>query len=223
MNRLLLLGLAGIIALSLSACQQASEMEASAQSTANLQERVWTEEDRAYLLEHLDRTKQALLAATANLTAEQWYFKPDATAWSIAEIVEHLGLIEAFYFRDFLYGQYSPERRDLLDEVMQNDEALIAYAGDPSTANAAMYSAPMGRFDSGEALMDYFVQYRDQVLDLIETTESDFRLHYAYRAPGSGIWTARDLHQYGLTLIAHTERHTNQLNRNKSAAGYPRN
>ncbi|MEM8487118.1 MAG: DinB family protein [Bacteroidota bacterium] len=212
--------LVAVLLLSLTACQQAPHQRAADEATSNA-ESIWTEADRAYLLENLTLTKQGLLDATEGLTADQWRFKSDADTWSIAEVVEHLALIESYYFRDLLYGQYTPERPELVAQVTGNDEAFVAYENDPGTATAALYATPTGMFETGDELMNYFTRFRDQVIELVTSTDSDLRLHFAYRAPGSGIWEARDLHQYTLTLISHAARHTNQINRIKTAANYP--
>lgn len=59
--------------------------------------RFWTEQNKIYLLQELKRTKQAVITATESLDAKQWHFKPTADAWSIAQVVEHLGLYERIF------------------------------------------------------------------------------------------------------------------------------
>ena len=83
-----------VISWNLSACNDTPAYQGTATSSSSTTgEKIWTEEDRTFLLEHLERTKQELMAATANLTNDQWHFKPDSSSWSIAQIVEHLAVI----------------------------------------------------------------------------------------------------------------------------------
>ena len=43
---------------------------------------------------HLAVTRGFLIESVSGLSAAQWNFKPDNDAWSIAEVMEHLVLIE---------------------------------------------------------------------------------------------------------------------------------
>ncbi|MBK7633020.1 MAG: DinB family protein [Saprospiraceae bacterium] len=40
-----------------------------------------------------------MILETESLTNEQWHFKPSKDAWSIAQVVEHLGLYERIFCR----------------------------------------------------------------------------------------------------------------------------
>ncbi|MCB9286555.1 MAG: DinB family protein [Lewinellaceae bacterium] len=183
---------------------------------------LWTEQDRAFLLKGLRNTGSELLAQIRELDEDQMSFKPDSNSWSIAEIVEHLGVYEEHLYWDLLYQQHSPERPELVEKVKGNDEALLAYATDPAKGTAPWLAEPIGRFEEKEALIRYFTRFRDEVISLIEGTDKDFRLHFIFREPTNSIWDIRDLHQYTLVWIAHTERHLNQLRRVKEHENYPK-
>jgi hypothetical protein len=43
---------------------------------------------------HLERTRDAFVAATRGLTAAQFGFTPEPGRWSIADVVEHVALVE---------------------------------------------------------------------------------------------------------------------------------
>lgn len=51
-------------------------------------------EERKRAAAYLTRTQDSLLQAIADLTDWQWHFKPAADRWSIAEILEHLVIVE---------------------------------------------------------------------------------------------------------------------------------
>ncbi len=50
--------------------------------------------DSAKGAQYLASTRESLLAAIRGLNDSQWHFKPADTQWSIAEVVEHLAIVE---------------------------------------------------------------------------------------------------------------------------------
>jgi hypothetical protein len=57
-------------------------------------QKLWNEDDRAYLLSQLKQTREALLKETSNLSDAQWNFKESPDRWSIKEVTEHIGIWE---------------------------------------------------------------------------------------------------------------------------------
>jgi hypothetical protein len=184
-------------------------------------QKLWTEEDRQFLVRELQSTEAALLNEIHDLSENQMHFKPDSNSWSIAEVVEHVAVYDELLYWDLFYGQYTPARPDLAEKVKNNDQQFLAYATDKSKGNSPWIALPIGRFSDRDGLMKYFIRFREQIITYIEETDCDFRLHFTYRAPGGGIWTERDLHQHTLIWIAHTERHTHQIKRIKAMEKFP--
>src|SRR5688500_4369228 len=60
----------------------------------------WTEQDRAYLLTELRRSRDELIRETKGLSAKQWSFRESPERWSINEIVEHLSIWEVLFQRE---------------------------------------------------------------------------------------------------------------------------
>lgn len=187
-----------------------------------LSQNLWTESDRTFLLEGLIKTESELLSEIKELNEYQISYKPDSISWSIAEVIEHVAVYEEHLYWDLFYQRHTPERPDLVAKVKGNDEELLSYATDPSKGNAPWLAEPMGRFDTKPELIHYFTKFRDEVISLIKETKTDFRLHFIYRQPTNSIWDIRDLHQYALVWIAHTERHINQIRRIKNSDNYPK-
>lgn len=183
--------------------------------------RLWSENDRQFLLDRLHSTQNELSKEVENLSHEQFAFKPDSNKWSIAEVMEHLGVYEELLYWDLLNNQYTDERPDLVDSVRGIDSIMIAYASDPNKGVAAFIVQPMGRFKSKKELLHYFNHFREAVIKLVQATPADFRLHFVFRPPDWGVWHIRDLHQYTLVWIAHTTRHTNQIRAIKRNADFP--
>ena len=174
---------------------------------------IWTENEKQFLLTALDTTRITLLREVKGLNERQMHFKPDSTQWSVAEVLEHLGIWEEILLWDLFSNQYTPEQPELSPRVKLNDSIMLAYATDPAKGQSPIVALPRGRFTTRDELMKYFDFFRDEVIKLIQTTSADFRVHFIYRPKDWGVWAMRDLHQYAVIFITHTTRHTNQIRR----------
>lgn len=190
--------------------------------TAQTKKQVWSSADRTFLVEGLKSSQANLLKETKDISEQQLHFKPDSTQWSIAEVLEHVGVYEELLNWDLINNQYTEERPDLVVKVKAVDSAMSAYATDPQKGQAPHLAQPLGRFQNKNQLLQYFNRFRGEVIKLIEETKADFRLHFVFRPEDWGIWHIRDLHQYTLLWIAHTERHLNQIKRIKSHPQFPK-
>ena len=188
---------------------------------AQSKEQIWTSTDREYLLSGLKTTESNFLQEVRDLTNEQLHFKPDSSQWSISEVMEHLGVYEELLYWDLLNNQYTEERPDLVDAVTGIDSIMVAYSTDPNKGQAPFVAQPIGRFKEKVDLINYFTRFRKEVITLVQDTDVDFRLHFIFRPADWGVWHIRDLHQYTLLWIAHTDRHLNQIKRIKSNPGFP--
>ncbi len=185
-------------------------------------QQIWTSSDRQNLITGLKTSQFDILKEVEQLTDKQIHFKPDSSKWSIAEVIEHIGVYEELLYWDLSNNQYTDERPDLVDSVKGIDSAMTAYATDPNKGQAPFVVQPIGRFKKKEDLINFFNRYRNEVVKLIQDTKADFRLHFVFRPPDWGIWHVRDLHQYTLLWIAHTERHLNQIKKIKTSPNYPK-
>jgi DinB superfamily len=189
---------------------------------AQVKQQIWTTNDRQNLLIGLKSSRADILKEVEKLSDKQIHFKPDSNQWSIAEVIEHLSVYEEFLYWDLFNNQYTEERYDLVDTVKGIDSAMTAYATDPNKGQAPFAVQPLGRFQKKEDLINFFNRYRNEVIKLVQETTADFRLHFIFRPADWGIWHIRDLHQYTLLWIAHTERHLNQITRIEATANFPK-
>ena len=189
---------------------------------AQTNQKLWTEKDRQTLLLGLDTTQKNLLKEVIRLTDQQLHFKPDSSQWSVAEVVEHLAVYEELLYWDLLNNQFTPEMPELAAKVKGVDSIMVAYTNDPVKLKAPFVAQPLGRFQRKQDLINYFNRFRDAVTGLIKETKSDFRLHFIFRSEDAGVWHIRDLQQYTLLWIAHTDRHTNQIKRVKANSNFPK-
>ena len=191
--------------------------------------KLWTEADRRYILEALDRTTEELLRETERLGQDQWTFRESEFRWSIAEIVEHLTLQNELHYREITALANVPEMPQYLPFTKGQDGIIEAYATAPEKAQAKWYLQPIGRFQSRRQAMDGFLRARDGLRDFVEATDVDLRRHFTFRN-GAGAkpldeleaGDVRDLHQLLLLGIAHTDRHLRQIRELKKHPQYPR-
>jgi hypothetical protein len=204
------------------ACFIISLFYLSIASFAQTKQPLWSEKDRQLLLEGLQSSQNNLLIELNGLTEKQMHFKPDSTKWSIAEVTEHLGIYDELLYWDLLNNQFTPETPELVEKVKGIDSVMVAYTNDPVKMKAPFIAQPLGRFQKKEELIAYFNRFRNEVIVLVKETKADFRLHFIFRSEDAGVWHIRDLQQYTLLWIAHTQRHTNQIRNIKADPNYPK-
>ena len=146
---------------------------------------VWTITDRQILLNGLKVSESNFIKEVEGLTQEQIHFKIDSSQWSVAEVVEHVGIYEELLYWDLLNNQYTDERYDLVDSVKGIDSMMVAYATDPNKGQAPFVAQPMGRFKEKEGLIKFLTRFRKEVIQLVNDTKADFRLHFIFRPANS--------------------------------------
>lgn len=195
----------------------------------NTSEKLWTEENRQFLIQELSRTRNELINEVKDLNDKQWNFKEEPGRWSISEIVEHLEVQDELYFREIFLTSKTPQSTKYIEIVKGNDEKFLAYAVDTTKGKAAWYLEPIGRFCSKELAEKSFLRTRNHLIKFVEETDLDLRKFFTFRKyiddgglSDVRLWDVRDLHQLLLTDIAHTDRHLNQLRKVKDHPNYPR-
>jgi hypothetical protein len=165
--------------------------------------------------QYLVSTRDDLLQAAGIPDDSQWHFKPAPDCWSIAEILEHLVLIEG-RVHAIVGGMpdapaASPDRMD-----SQVDKLILANVPSRSTkVQAPLPVTPSGRWSPAEA-RDLFIENRARTVDLLAAAPS-LRGHVLPH-PLFGPW---DGYQWILATAAHTARHTSQITEIKACSGFP--
>lgn len=178
---------------------------------------LWTQADRIFLVDNLERTKLEIIKETQNLTFEQWSFKEDSTKWSIGQVLEHLGLYERIFAQEadiMLSAKPDP----LLDSLSLPDTSYINWMNDPSPHKAEWNAEPLG-FMKGTDNLIFFLIGRNHIIEFIKNTTFDLKAHYTYRW---GKEQRRSIHALMVVHFGHTDRHLKQIYRIKEAAGFPK-
>lgn len=179
-----------------------------------------TPEERMYAIAQLEDSQQKLLDALAGLTQEQLNFKPSPEKWSIAEVVEHIGLAETGIGQIVLQTLKTATDSTRRTEITVTDGQIRPIL---TNRNGKVQSPekikPTGRFSTIEQAIGFFKNARQRNIELIKTTTENLRDRY-WQHPATG---TIDLYQSILLIAAHCERHTAQIKEIKTAVGYPDN
>lgn len=172
--------------------------------------------DRQACEQHLNRTRDAVLKATENLSGPQWKFKPGADRWSILEVVEHLALAEdvlrSFIVTKLMQAPPPKAGRDF----RQTDKMVLTVIADRSNkATAAPPTEPKGQWSAAEARRQFQAR-RAKTVEFLRQT-AGLRDH----ALDSPIGQPMDAYQWLLFIAAHSERHTAQIREIQADPNYP--
>jgi DinB superfamily len=179
--------------------------------------RLWTEADRNYLLDNLLRTKEEMIRETKDLTLAQWEFKEGDGKWSIAQVVEHLGLYERIVSAEKNVTLNTMPQPELI-RVSRTDSAQLAWMGEEQAHTANDFSIPLGLMKGGDNLV--FYQFgRDILIRFISETDKDLKAYYTFRKEPE---KRRSLHSLFVVHFGHTDRHLRQIRRIKQHKNFPK-
>jgi hypothetical protein len=159
----------------------------------------------------------ATLAALHGLAPAQWNFRANAQTWTLAEIVEHLALVEGGLLRSIerlLAQPATPERRA---EVLVDYDAILRRVPDRTVRlEAPERVRPAGKFPDGPSALATFASQREAALGLLGR---NLALHHYFGShPTLGPLDAAQLLVF---LVAHAERHLAQVAEVKASPDFP--
>lgn len=165
-------------------------------------------EQKSNATEYLTSTRDNLLSALGGLSDSEWDFKPAVDRWSIAEIVEHVVLVENRVHA--LIGAMTDAPSAEPDRIdSQVDEFVLAEVPRRFTkVQAPLQVQPSGRWNPAETL-ERFLGSRTQTLQLLDAAPA-LRGHVV-RHPIFGPW---DGYQW---ILAKSWRSFNYFGANGSA------
>jgi hypothetical protein len=163
---------------------------------------------------HLSATRDVLVEAVAGLSPLQWSFRPTYESWSIAEILEHLVLIEGRVHTIVGNMSNAPEAESPGKQI-EMDEIILSEVPKRSTKiKAPEPVCPKGRWSGDEALQ-CFLTSRERTMQLLAAPllRGRVRPH-----PLFGPW---DGYQWLLATGLHTARHNEQIREIKGDVNFP--
>ena len=179
-----------------------------------------TQGERDRVLSALHGSNKMFRDAVAGLSSTQWTFKPAPDRWSIAQIAEHLALVENGVFQlitvQGLQSQDTPANRS--DQARKDELIIKALPDRTQKLQAPEKYQPSGQFKSGEEAAGAFLAASAKCAAYIRETQDSLRGHLLTH-PAYG---PLDLHQWFLLLAGHAERHTAQILEVKADPNYPK-
>lgn len=179
-----------------------------------------SESDRSYGLSALHATRKQVLDATAGMSMAQWNHKPSPEAWSIAQVIEHLALLEEQVpgiIETVMKSPASPEKKAA--KPREVDAKILAVLPQRTTkVQAPEPFKPSGKYKDGPAALAAFRAARDRTIAAFRTSQAPLRDHF-YKHPALG---EIDGMQWYLATAAHSERHVNQILEVKASPGFPK-
>jgi len=177
-----------------------------------------TEAEKEEGLTQLNRTRSAVVEATKGLSEAQWKFKPGPERWSVAEVLEHIVLVEDFLRENTSQKvMQAPAGKADRDYKGTDKFVLTAIADRTQKAQAPEEARPTGRWPPQVAL-ERFLKSRGQTMEFLSSTQG-LRDHVMDSPLGQPL----DAYQWVLFISAHSERHTKQILEVKADPGFPKN
>lgn len=177
-----------------------------------------TAEERSKVSQYLAATRDELARAIQGLSAAQWQFKPAPDRWSIAEVVEHLVIVENRVQSRFANWPEGAEESNPERIPSEMDARILAEVPVRTPRiQAPPQIVPTGQWMTTEAL-ERFRRGRDQTLRLLASTPA--LRSYSMPHPIFGPW---DGYQWLLAAAAHCERHIDQIREVKASPQFPVN
>jgi hypothetical protein len=183
-------------------------------STAFGQTLTQAERDRG--VKYLEQTRDAIVAATKDLSEAQWKFKAAPDKWSVAETLEHIALAED-YISGFVTNMVMKAPAGAPDrDVAKMDAMVLKMVPDRSNKRQAPPElVPTGRWSPAETL-EHFLKSRQRTIEFMQTTP-DLRQHVSDSPLGP-----LDGYEWLLFISAHSDRHTKQILEVEAAPDFPR-
>jgi hypothetical protein len=146
-----------------------------------------------------------VLASVAGISPSRWSFKPNQERWSIAEILEHLVLVEEV-FLDHVVPNFERLPPAPTGDWLERDARVLALGPDPSTNwQAPALIQPTVRWTPDESLRRFVASIGRTGSFLTDTM--DLRQHAAPHP----VLGPLDGYQWVLLMATHAERHAKQI------------
>ena len=175
-----------------------------------------TPAERERISGYLAETRSQLLQTVSGLSPNQLDFKPNPDRWSVAQVVEHVTILEAFLPILIDATLKSPQPQQ--SAWQGRDDALIEQIRSrESRVQAPERAHPTGRFQH-EELFRQFEAARKRNIEYAATTNAPLR---SFCTPHP-VFGEIDCYQWLLAAAAHCERHHAQILEVMAAADFPR-
>jgi hypothetical protein len=176
-----------------------------------------THADREKGLQYLEQTRDGVVAAAKGLSEAQLTFKPAPDRWSVAEVLEHITVVEGAIYQNVTERIMKAPAGAADRDTAKIDAAVFGRIPDRShKVKAPEEFVPTGRWPATDTL-DQFLKARARTIALFESTP-DLRAHVGGQSPLGPL----DGYEWLMYTAAHSERHTKQILEVKADPNFPK-
>ena len=177
----------------------------------------FTEKDREFAVKYLNETRADYIAQLTGISDAQLNFRSGEGRWTIAEIAEHITVVEEALFDWMTKGRFKPEPAKCDQPFRVADGMVIgAITNRSRKATAPEQVQPNGLWKTRETLIASFEKARGVTTDFIKNNKADLRSVFGPSPLGTV-----DGFQQILFITGHSERHLAQLKEVKADKHYP--
>ena len=178
----------------------------------------FTQKDRLFAVKYMDETKADYLGQLSGLSDAQLNFRAAPGRWTIAEIAEHITVVEETLFGMMTTGAMKPEAAKCDSPFRVSDGMIIgAVTNRTRKATAPEQVVPNGRWKTVPTLMASFEKTRGTTMEFMKNNKADLRNLF-----GPSPFGTVDGVQQMLFIVAHSERHLAQLKEVKADPNFPK-
>jgi hypothetical protein len=175
--------------------------------------------DRTRIIQDLEQSNQRFLSSIKDLTPAQWNFKPAPNRWSIAEVSEHLTLVEQG-LGGMVQTGLNPIPAFSADSSAKLEAATRGLYGNRERKMTSPEGfVPTGRWATQAEMVAAYNEARAGNLEYVRSTKDPVRArgvtHAAFGGPIDGA-------HWLIVIGAHMNRHIYQIEEVKRTEGYPR-
>ncbi len=175
-----------------------------------------TDSEREQALRYLTETRAGVVEAVKGLSEAQLNFKPAADRWSIAEVLEHITVVEDLALNSVRPRLEKAPAPPVDWDAKKVDAKVLAMLPDRSTKYQAPPQIQPTRRWTPAATLDHFLASRAETINWLKSS-NDLRAHVVAH-PAFG---PLDGYEWILAVAGHSERHTKQILEVKADPNFP--
>jgi uncharacterized damage-inducible protein DinB len=186
---------------------------------ANLSAQTISKEERKAAIKYINWSTKELKKSLKGLSNAELNYKAAADSWSPQECLYHIAYSEATLrgaLDNILSAPADPAAKAELKTTDEKVKSMITDRSMKFKTGESFEPQNTGFKSLAEALAAFDAR-RGLLVDFVKTTQADLRNHVATLPAGK-----MDAYQFILFIAGHSNRHTQQINEVKTAAGYPK-
>ncbi len=178
---------------------------------------IFTEKDREFALKYLNDTKDDYVKQLTGISDAQLNFRSAEGRWTIAEIAEHITVVEQALF-GMITNQVLKSAPVKCEDVPRFSDTgiILAVTNRSQKFTAPEQVRPNGRWKTRDDLLASFEKTRTTTIDFMKNNKADLRGVFAQAPMGT-----MDGFQWIIFATGHSDRHLAQLKEVKADSKYP--